>query len=93
MRLMMLACCAVMAVPLIGWVAAGGSALGFEGGLAALLPLAGCLALHGAMFLFMGRSCHGSAEEEQDDEIADVPEAAQVPAVGRPPARTAGEAA
>ncbi|MGR3436211.1 MAG: hypothetical protein ACU0CO_15195 [Shimia sp.] len=91
MRLMMLACCAVMAVPLVGWVAAGGLALGAGSGLAAALPILACLALHGVMFLVLGRSCHGAAKDERDNEPASLPEAARVPAVVRPAARPVEE--
>lgn len=60
MKLGMMACCAVMAIPLVGYFVAGGS-FAFSGGtLGAALPLVACVGIHGAMYLFMGKSCHGN---------------------------------
>lgn len=91
MKLAMLACCAVMLVPTVGWFAAGRSVTSISQAFTAFLPLIGCLALHGAMFLFMGRSCHGSAKT--DGDRPDVPEAAKVPVVGRSKGQAAPEVA
>lgn len=59
MKLGMLACCAVMLVPLGGFLVAGGTLGGVAvaGNLGLLAPLALCLGAHG----MMGSSCHESA--------------------------------
>ena len=71
-KLGMMACCAVMAVPLIGYFAIGGSVASGGGALGAALPLLACVALHGAMFLFMGKSCHSDKKVADDVDPADV---------------------
>lgn len=72
MKLGMMACCAVMAVPLIGYFAIGGSVTSGGGALGTALPLLACVALHGAMFLFMGKSCHSDKKVADDVDPADV---------------------
>ena len=72
MKLGMMACCAVMAVPLIGYLAIGGSVASGGGALGAALPLLACVALHGAMFLFMGKSCHSDKKVADDVDPANV---------------------
>jgi hypothetical protein len=72
MKLVMMACCAVMAVPLIGYFAIGGSVASGGGALGAALPLLACVALHGAMFLFMGKSCHSDKKVADDVDPANV---------------------
>lgn len=63
MKLGMMACCAVMVIPLVGYFAIGGS-VASGGALNAALPLIACVALHGAMFLFMGKSCHSDKTQD-----------------------------
>ena len=92
MKLGMLVCCAVMLVPTVGWFAAGESVSTLGEGVMAFLPILGCLALHGAMFLMMGRSCHGK-DVSGGQLAADVPEAAKVPVVARLPVEAAADAA
>ena len=72
MKLVMMACCAVMAVPLIGYFAIGGSVASGGGALGAALPLLACVALHGAMFLFMGKSCDSDKKVADDVDPANV---------------------
>ena len=72
MKLVMMACCAVMAVPLIMYFAIGGSVTSGGGALGAALPLLACVALHGAMFLFMGKSCHSDNKVADEIDPADV---------------------
>ena len=72
MKLVMMACCAVMAVPLIRYFAIGGSVASGGGALGAALPLLACVALHGAMFLFMGKSCHSDKKVADDVDPANV---------------------
>ena len=91
MKLAMLACCAVMLVPTVGWFAAGGNVSTLGEGVAAFLPILGCLALHGAMFLVMGKSCHGK-ETSLDEAAAPLPEAAKIPVIERRPAKAVADA-
>ena len=72
MKLGMMACCAVIAVPLIGYFAIGGSVASGGGALGAALPLLACVALHGAMFLFMEKSCHSDNKVADEIDPADV---------------------
>lgn len=75
MKLGMMACCAIMVVPLVGYIAVGGS-LASGGALSAALPLVACLALHGGMMFFMGKSCHGDkAENKADDAVVTTSDA------------------
>lgn len=57
MKLGMLACCAVMLVPLGGFLLAGGTLGGLASNLGLLAPLALCLGAHVVMHRMMGRSC------------------------------------
>ena len=72
MKLGMMACCAVMAVLLIGYFTIGGTVTSGGGALGTALPLLACVALHGAMFLFMGKSCHSDKKVADDVNPADV---------------------
>lgn len=58
----MMACCAVMLVPVAGFFLAGGTITGLWSNLGVLAPVILCLAAHGLMFLVMGKSCHSSSE-------------------------------
>lgn len=63
MKLGMMACCAVMLVPLSAFVVAGGTFGGLASNLGLLAPLALCLGAHVVMHRMMGRSCHDSAAD------------------------------
>lgn len=60
-RLGMLACCAVMLLPLGAFLIAGGTFTGLATDVGLLAPLALCLAAHFVMHRMMGKSCHDSA--------------------------------
>ncbi len=77
MKYGMWACCAVMLLPVVAYIAAGGSFAGFGGSLVTFAPLALCLGMHLVMHKFMGKSCHSSAK----DETPGVPQATTVPDV------------
>ena len=55
-------CCAVMVLPLLVFFAGGGTISGLSTSLGVLAPILLCLAAHGVMFLFMGKSCHGTRQ-------------------------------
>jgi len=69
MKFGMMACCAVMLVPLGAFLLAGGTLGGLTGNLGLLAPLALCLGAHFVMHRVMGKSCH-------DDEKKSISEAA-----------------
>jgi hypothetical protein len=72
MKFGMMACCAVMLVPLGAFLLAGGTLGGLASNLGLLVPLALCLGAHVVMHRMMGRSCHdGTADTRQEDPEAD----------------------
>lgn len=77
MKLGMLACCVVMLVPVVVSFVIGGSVPFLGDGVTAFLPILGCLAIHGAMFAVLGRSCRDAGT--RDDEAS-----TNVPVVRRP---------
>ncbi|WP_234992373.1 DUF2933 domain-containing protein [Roseisalinus antarcticus] len=72
MKLGMLACCAVMLLPLGAFLLAGGTLGGLASNLGLLAPLALCLGAHVVMHRMMGKSCHDSeADTRQQDTEQD----------------------
>lgn len=67
MKLGMIACCAVMLVPLAAFLVAGGTLGGLAGNLGLLAPLALCVGAHVVMHRMMGRSCHDSAVDTREE--------------------------
>lgn len=65
-------CCAVMFVPLGLFFLRGGSFSGLQESLGVLTPIVLCLAVHGLMFLVLGKSCHGTASKEKDPGPTDT---------------------
>ena len=75
----MMACCAVMLVPLGAFLLAGGTLGGLGSNVGLLVPLALCLGAHVVMHRMMGRSCHDSAADtRQEDPVKDRESAAVV---------------
>jgi hypothetical protein len=68
----MMACCAVMLVPVAGIVIAGGSISTLWANTSALAPIALCLGAHVLMFKVMAKSCHGSKDEKVQADVTDV---------------------
>lgn len=79
MKLGMLACCAVMLVPLGVYTVAGGTFDGLAGNLGLLAPLALCLGAHVVMHRMMGKSCHDNTANPREETQDENPE--QCPAV------------
>lgn len=77
MKYGMWACCAVMLLPVVANIVAGGSLAGLGGNLVAFAPLALCLGMHLVMHKFMGEPCHSSVK----DETLGVPQTTTVPEV------------
>lgn len=66
----MMACCAVMLLPIGAYFAAGGTVSGALESAGLFAPLIACVGMHLVMHKMMGKSCHGKKEEEaQDTEI------------------------
>lgn len=85
MKVGMMICCTIMVIPIIGYLVAGGSfALG-GGSLSAAVPLVACLAVHGLMFVVMGKSCHGDKTETKPSSIPVVRPQAKRPSQGIAP--------
>ena len=61
----MLACCAIMMVPLAVYFARGGTISGLKDSLGVIAPLLICIGAHGAMYLVMGRTCHETDNEAE----------------------------
>lgn len=81
MKYGMWACCAVMVLPIIAFLAAGRGA-GVSSSLITFAPLLLCVGVHLVMHRYMGKSCHGKARV--DDDKNEAPE-------GRAGARIAAE--
>lgn len=61
----MMACCAIMLLPVAAYFVGGGSLGGLLGNGALFLPLLLCVGAHFVMHKMTGKSCHGSSEDEQ----------------------------
>lgn len=72
MKLGMAACCALMLVPLGAFLVAGGTLGGLAGNLGLFAPMALCLGAHVVMHRKMGKSCHDTTTEPQDQGPAEV---------------------
>ncbi|KAA2312226.1 DUF2933 domain-containing protein [Pseudooceanicola sediminis] len=73
-------CCAVMVLPIMAYLVAGGIS-GASEGLFAVAPLLLCVGAHLVMHRMMGKSCHGSARKKGAGYEADgVRETAKIAA-------------
>ena len=78
----MMACCAVMLLPVAGFFLAGGTLAGMWGNAAAFAPLLLCVGAHLVMFKVMGKSCHSTKAKDPVEEMPEtVPSA--IPVVAR----------
>lgn len=69
MKYGMWACCAVMLLPIIAYLAAG-RASGVADSLITFAPLLLCVGAHLAMHRYMGKSCHGMPRDADDKHEA-----------------------
>lgn len=67
----MMACCAVMLLPIAGFFLAGGTIAGLWSNSAAFMPLVLCVGAHLVMHKMMGKSCQKSSESEE--QIKPIP--------------------
>ncbi|MDU8927358.1 DUF2933 domain-containing protein [Alisedimentitalea sp. MJ-SS2] len=61
----MMACCAIMLMPIAGYFVAGGTLGGLWSNSAAFLPLLFCVGAHFLMHKMMGKSCHRASEDKK----------------------------
>ncbi len=71
MRFGMMACCAVMLLPVAAFLLAGGTIAGMLSNLGLFAPIALCIGAHVLMFKMMGKSCHSSSEEPELRTVED----------------------
>lgn len=76
MKLGMMACCAVMLLPLGAFLVAGGTIDGLTSNLGLLAPLVLCLGAHVVMHRMMGKSCHESAADTLKEDTDEGPDLA-----------------
>ena len=74
----MMICCTLMLLPIATFFLAGGTIAGLWTNLGLFAPIALCIGAHFVMFKMMGKSCHGSKNEQVqgnggDAEIKQVP--------------------
>lgn len=67
MKYAMIACCAVMLLPVATFFLAGGAISGLWENAGVFAPLALCVGMHFVLHRVMGKSCHGEASEKQAD--------------------------
>lgn len=82
----MMACCAVMLLPVAAFLLAGGTIAGMWNNLGLFAPIVLCVGAHVLMFKMMGKSCHSSKDEQKakvadDTSFEDAP--SSVPEVAR----------
>jgi hypothetical protein len=63
----MWACCAVVLLPIVAVMVAGGSLSGQTGNVWALVPLVLCVGAHFVMHRMMGNSCHEAPKEDHSE--------------------------
>ncbi len=61
----MMVCCAVMLLPIAGFLVAGGSLSGLWSNAVVFAPLLLCVGAHLVLHKVMGKSCHRASEDEQ----------------------------
>lgn len=69
MKYGMWACCAVMLLPVLAYLVAGGAS-GVTESLITFAPLILCVGAHLVMHRLMGKSCHGKARVAEDKHEA-----------------------
>lgn len=90
MRFGMIACCAVMLLPIAAIFLAGGGTGGPLASAGLLAPLLICLGVHFAMHRKTGRSCHGHDGGNGADSAGTGPDQAGTGAMGPATERAAG---
>ena len=68
----MMVCCAVMLVPVAAFFLAGGSIAGLWNNVGLFAPIALCIGAHVVMHKVIGKSCHGSKQEQAEEATLDA---------------------
>lgn len=68
MKYGMWVCCAVMLLPVVGFLVVNGADNGVTQEIAMFIPILLCIAAHLAMFKKMGNSCHGKSDDIRTTE-------------------------
>lgn len=68
----MMVCCAIMLLPVAAFLIAGGTIAGLWNNVGLFAPIALCLGAHVVMHKMMGKSCHGSKDEQAHDGTSDA---------------------
>lgn len=68
----MVVCCAVMLLPIAAFFVAGGTIAGLWTNVGLFAPIALCLGAHVVMHKLIGKSCHGSKDEQAQEDILDA---------------------
>ncbi|SMX49733.1 DUF2933 domain-containing protein [Maliponia aquimaris] len=79
----MMACCALMLLPIAGYFVAGGTLSGLWGNAAAFAPLLLCVGAHLVMHKAVGKSCHSRRTATETAEDSTVETAAKQNVLGR----------
>ena len=83
MRYGMMACCAVMLLPVAAFFVAGGSVSGHWANAGVFAPLALCVGAHLIMHKLMGKPCHEDTDDEPEKVAVPVPAATRRPVLER----------
>lgn len=70
----MMACCAVMLLPVGAFFLAGGSLTGLGSNLSFFAPILLCLGAHLILHRFIGRMCHAAASKAEVDQTQAQPQ-------------------
>jgi len=65
----MAVCCAVVLIPVAGFFVAGRTVAGLGSSPVVFALTALCIFMHGAMFAFTGKSCHGTSGKPTEDTV------------------------
>lgn len=68
----MILCCAVMLLPVAAFLFAGGTIAGLGVNVWLFVPITLCLGAHVFMHKMMGKSCHGSKDEQANEVSLDA---------------------
>ncbi|MFC0159178.1 MULTISPECIES: DUF2933 domain-containing protein [Mameliella] len=79
----MMACCAVMLLPIVGFFISGGTLAGLWGNAAAFAPLLLCVGAHLVMHKAMGKSCHDRSKAAETEEDLPAEAVAEQNVLGR----------
>lgn len=79
----MMACCAVMLLPIAGYFVAGGTLAGLWGNVAAFAPLVLCVGAHLVIHKAMGKSCHNRSTAAETAENSPAETFAEQNVLGR----------